>query len=167
MVLESLPDAQVIALDFAMPMLEKGKDKIKNSPRAFRICGDGHQLPFASESFDAVVCGFGIRNLEKRELAAAEIRRVLKPGGRLVVLEFFRPQKLIPQLFYHTYGKFILPRVGGVISKNRAAYQYLQDSIQNFLSEKEYCGMLRSHGFHKTQSRALSGGISHLVVAQG
>jgi len=163
--LELFPEAKVKAVDFSLAMLEQGKDKIKDPTRAQIICADGHHLPFPDQQFDAIVCAFGIRNLENRQQAAKEIRRVLKPNGKLVVLEFFRPQKLLPKLFYQTYGKYVIPRIGGLISKNRKAYEYLQNSIMNFLNITEYENLLKEFGFKKVESRSLSGGIAHEVFA--
>lgn len=165
--LQKFPKQQVHAVDFSLAMLEAGSSKVEKSKNSFRICADGHRLPFSDRSFEAVLCAFGIRNLEDRDKACGEIRRVLKPGGRLVVLEFFRPESFFPQLFHQTYGKYVLPRIGGAISKNRAAYEYLQNSIAEFLSVEEYCNLLKGHGFKNTQSLALSGGIAHRVVAEG
>ncbi|MDX1387423.1 MAG: ubiquinone/menaquinone biosynthesis methyltransferase [bacterium] len=164
--LEIFPKVRMTALDFSQAMLEAGRKKISDPSRCQLLCADGHLLPFAEGSYDAVVCAFGIRNLEHREQAAKEIFRVLKPGGSLVVLEFFKPEKLFPKLFYQTYGKYVIPKVGGLISKNRKAYQYLQDSIQNFLSIVEYEKLLSSIGFVGVQSKALSGGIAHEVYAE-
>ena len=163
--LEKFPKCEVTALDFALAMLEAGRDKLPKDAKLFRVCGDGHRLPFPNKSFDAVLCGFGIRNLENRLRAAGEIARVLKKNGRLVVLEFFRPEKLLSRLFYQTYGRHVLPRVGGAISKNRKAYQYLQDSIQGFLSVEEYVQLLRSEGFREIEVKSLSGGIAHVISA--
>jgi demethylmenaquinone methyltransferase/2-methoxy-6-polyprenyl-1,4-benzoquinol methylase len=163
---ELFPDTEIHAVDFALPMLEQGLSKLPKKHSIHLTCADGHHLPFPEKGFDAVVCAFGIRNLENHEGAAGEIRRVLKPGGTLVVLEFFRPEKILPKLFYQTYGKYIIPRVGGWISKNRKAYEYLQDSIQNFLSIGEYASLLSDFGFNDIKCRPLSGGIAHEVVAK-
>jgi len=162
---ELQPEAQIVALDFSLAMLREGQKKIKKLSRCHLVCADGHSIPFSDNSFDAIVCGFGIRNLEMRERAAQEISRVLRPKGTLVVLEFFRPEKIFPKLFYQTYGKFIIPRIGGFFSKNRQAYEYLQNSIQDFLSIGEYETLLRDHGFDQVDHQALSGGIAHEVVA--
>ncbi len=164
--LEIFPKAQIFSLDFSLAMLEQGKKKLKASPRGHLLCADGHRLPLPSQSVDAVLCGFGIRNLENRVQAASEIRRILKPGGSLVVLEFFRPEGLIAKGFYQTYGKFVIPRIGGWLAKNRQAYQYLQDSILQFLSVEEYRRLLLQHGFTSFESKSLSGGIVHRVLAQ-
>ena len=162
---QKFPASRIFAADFAVAMLEAGREKWSRMPKAHRIAADGHRLPFADASFDAVVCAFGIRNLEQREKAATEIRRVLKKGGKLVVLEFFRPNRFFSKLFYQTYGKYVLPRIGGAISRNRKAYEYLQNSIQHFLSVEEYCGLLLDHGFVRPEVLALSGGIAHRVSA--
>ncbi|MFO1462348.1 MAG: ubiquinone/menaquinone biosynthesis methyltransferase [bacterium] len=164
--LQRFPDGEVVAADFALAMLEAGSEKIRGKPRIHRVCADGHRLPFATASFDAVLCAFGIRNLEDRAAAAAEIRRVLKPGGQLVVLEFFRPDRFFSKLFYQTYGKYVLPRVGGAISRNRKAYEYLQNSIQHFLSVEEYTRLLLEHGFKRPEVLPLSGGIAHRIHAE-
>ncbi|HKX11991.1 MAG TPA: bifunctional demethylmenaquinone methyltransferase/2-methoxy-6-polyprenyl-1,4-benzoquinol methylase UbiE [bacterium] len=163
-ILKKYPRAEVFAADFAVAMLEKGREKVRGQAKAHRIGADGHRLPFADHSFDAVVCAFGIRNLEEREKAAAEIRRVMKKGGQLIVLEFFRPERFFSKLFYQTYGKYVLPRIGGAVSRNRKAYEYLQNSIQHFLSVEEYCRLLLDHGFRRPQVLPLSGGIAHRIA---
>jgi ubiquinone/menaquinone biosynthesis methyltransferase len=164
--LERFPKTQVISVDFALAMLSAGEKKIRENRRAVRICADGHRLPFSDRTFDAVLCGFGIRNLEDREQAAEEIHRVLVPGGKLVVLEFFRPNRTLAKIFYGTYGKYVLPRIGGAISKNREAYEYLQNSIQKFFTVEEYARFLEKRGFGNVQSMGLSGGIVHRVTAE-
>lgn len=165
-ILELFPHSQVTALDFSMAMLEHGRKKLPAHRGYSLICADGHDLPLAENQFDAVVCAFGIRNLEGRVLACREIRRVLKPEGKLVVLEFFRPKKIFPRLFFQTYGKYIIPRLGGMISKNRQAYEYLQNSIGDFLSIEDYKSLLKKNGFSSVSSQALSGGIAQLVLAE-
>jgi len=162
---KKFPKSEVFAADFAVAMLEEGRNKVKGNVKTHRIGADGHRLPFADASFDAVVCAFGIRNLEEREVAAIELRRVMKPGAKLVVLEFFRPERFFSKLFYQTYGKYVLPRIGGAVSRNRKAYEYLQNSIQHFLSVEEYCRLLLDHGFTQPQVLPLSGGIAHRIAA--
>lgn len=163
--LKTFPQCQVVAVDFSLAMLESGRSKVNEAGRCQLLCADGHSLPLQNESFDAVVCGFGIRNLECRQRAVEEIRRVLRPGGTLLVLEFFRPEKGLAKAFYQTYGRFVIPKLGGLISKNPEAYQYLQDSIQRFFSIGEYESLLCENGFAQVQSQKLSGGIAHEVLA--
>lgn len=163
--LELFPESEVLPLDFTLAMLQQGQYKIQQDKKCAPICADGHHIPLPDNSIDAIICAFGIRNLENRPQAAKEIFRILRPRGKLVVLEFFRPNKGIPKLFYSTYGKWIIPRVGGMISKKRSAYQYLQDSIQAFLSIEEYKSLLKKHGFKKVECTPLSFGIVHRVVA--
>jgi demethylmenaquinone methyltransferase/2-methoxy-6-polyprenyl-1,4-benzoquinol methylase len=160
------PSSHVVAVDFSLAMLEHGRHKLKGADLCHCVCADGHTLPFPEDSFDAVVCAFGIRNLERRSQALGEIRRVLRKNGRLVVLEFFRPEKVFSKLFYQTYGKFVIPQIGGVISKNRQAYEYLQRSIGEFFSVEEYVEFLNQHGFKKITTTPLSGGIAHRVTAE-
>lgn len=157
---------EVVSLDFSLAMLNQGRNKVQDYPSVQLVCADGHHIPFPDDSFDAIVCAFGIRNLEDRQQAAGEIRRVLRPKGTLLVLEFFRPEKLFSKVFYATYGKHVIPRIGGLISKNRQAYEYLQQSILNFLSVEEYQKLLRETGFKKTGIMPLSGGIAHRVIAE-
>lgn len=163
-ILKKFPKTEVFAADFAVAMLEEGREKVRGQAKAHRIGADGHRLPFADNSFGAVVCAFGIRNLEEREKAALEIRRVMKKDGKLVVLEFFRPDRFLSKLFYQTYGKYVLPRIGGAISRNRKAYEYLQNSIQHFLSVEDYCRLLIDKGFRNPEVLPLSGGIAHRVT---
>lgn len=162
---EIFPKNQIFSVDFTLPMLEQGKGKLNKQHSSQLLCGDGHHLPLQSESFDAVICAFGIRNLEQREQAAEEIYRILKPGGQLVVLEFFRPENFLSKLFYQSYGKFIIPWLGGIFSKNRQAYQYLQNSILDFFSISEYEDFLSTQHFDKISSSPLSSGIAYCVEA--
>ncbi len=162
---EIFPRSQIVAADFSMAMLEEGRKKLTSNPAAC-VCADGHFLPFRGKSFDAVICAFGIRNLENRERAMGEIQRILTREGKLVVLDFFRPTALFSKFFHHTYGKWVIPSLGGIFSKNRRAYRYLQDSIQNFFSAEEYCVFLKNHGFRTAHALPLSGGIAHRIVAE-
>ncbi|MBI2335382.1 MAG: ubiquinone/menaquinone biosynthesis methyltransferase [Deltaproteobacteria bacterium] len=162
---EQAPYLSIVACDFSLPMLREGLHK--TTAKNIQItCGDGHSLPFQSESFDVIVCGFGIRNLELREQALQEIRKVLKQRGSFVILEFFKPNTGLSKLFYQTYGKYILPTLGGLISKNPDAYRYLFRSIQQFVTLEEYEALLQKHHFSLRSSKPLSGGIAHLLEAE-
>ncbi len=166
--LKKSPDAELIALDFAQEMLEKGKTKI---PKRFQtqihcIVGDGMFLPFPEEYFDAVLCGFGMRNIPDNKKALAEIYRVLKPNGKIIILEFFKPSKLSSKLFYATYGKWIIPKLGNWISKNPEAYQYLFESIQSYYSVKEFRKILRESKFSSIEERPLTASIASIIVGE-
>ncbi len=159
------PECEIVACDFSLNMLREGFYKVVNGKTKI-VCGDGHKLPFADASFDAIICGFGIRNLEDREQAISEIHRVLKKSGHLIILEFFKPNNSIAKIFYGTYGRYILPTLGGIISKKYSAYRYLFESIQDFMSTTEYQDLLKQYQFQTLECKALSGGVAHLLVAE-
>jgi demethylmenaquinone methyltransferase/2-methoxy-6-polyprenyl-1,4-benzoquinol methylase len=159
------PDAQVVAADFAGQMLRVGRAK----PAAAAItthAADGHHLPYATAAFDGAFSAFCVRNLRDLPAALAELRRVVRPGGRLAVLEFFRPRK--PRLFFdRLYNARLLPLVGWLVSGDREAYRYLPASIARFLSRAEFEDQLRAAGFTTVTGEDLfPAGVAGLVVAR-
>ena len=118
--------------------------------------GDSEAIFFSDNSFDAVTVAFGVRNFENLERGLSEIYRVLKPGGKLVVLEFSKPSLPVVKSLYKFYMKFITPNVGKLISKNNDAYQYLNDSVQQFPERETFTNILKQlnyrHSFYKTLS---------------
>ncbi|MES2503834.1 MAG: bifunctional demethylmenaquinone methyltransferase/2-methoxy-6-polyprenyl-1,4-benzoquinol methylase UbiE [Myxococcota bacterium] len=126
---------QVVGVDIATDMLKIGREKVERA--GFTGCvelqaGDAHHLAFADASFDLVTVAFGLRNMPGREQALSEMKRVLKPGGRLIVLEFSMPRNWLIRKGYLVYFRHILPRIGGLISGDYKAYQYLNQSVENF-----------------------------------
>jgi ubiquinone/menaquinone biosynthesis methyltransferase len=163
MVAEAYPDRRVVAADFAAQMLAAGAAK---APRAERVVADALDLPFADGVFAGVICGFGVRNLSDPARGAREARRVLKPGGRLVVLEFFRPTTLATRAFHAAYARAVLPTVGGLVSGDRGAYAYLAASMKGFLSRAEYQAMLAREGFAHVRGEDLTLGVASIVQAE-
>lgn len=162
--LERFRQSKVISADFSHGMLKAGLNKIKpHSNRIFPVCGDALKLPFPDQSFDVVFCGYGFRNLDDPAKGLAEIHRVLKPGGQILILEFFRPQKLATRVFHHTYGRWVLPNVGHLISKSRSAYLYLHDSISRFYTLNECEKAFEKQGFNEILSKRFFMGVTHLV----
>ena len=157
------PNERIVAADFAAQMLDAGRDK---APRAERVVADALALPFGEGEFAAVVCGFGVRNLADPARGAREALRVLKPGGVLVVLEFFRPSSLATRAFHAAYARGVLPAVGGVVSGDRSAYAYLAESMKGFLSRGEYEQVLRDAGFVSVHGEDLTLGVASIVRAQ-
>jgi demethylmenaquinone methyltransferase/2-methoxy-6-polyprenyl-1,4-benzoquinol methylase len=123
-------DRPIVGADFAQDMLRRGRGKL-TGPAALAVA-DAQQLPFAAKSFAGVVCGFGMRNLADPEQGLAEVRRVLRPGGVCVVLEFFKPMRWPTRLFHAFYGNLLLPVVGRLVSGDAEAYAYLSRSMQGF-----------------------------------
>lgn len=161
------PRARVAAADFAQQMLRVGTHKLGS--HAARIAphgADGHCLPYRDEAFDGVFTAFCVRNLVRRPVAFRELRRVLRPGGTLVVLEFFRPERR-RWFFDAVYNKHVLPLVGWAVTGDRDAYRYLPDSIAAFASRSQVEAELREAGFTDVSGRDLfPSGVASLVVAR-
>ncbi len=154
--------AQITAVDFSAGMLQSGLEKIKGK-NITPVCADALNLPFENGRFDVAVCGFGMRNLDDKAKGLAELRRVLKPGGQLLVLEFFKPSSFLSRLFNKTYAEHILPSLGKFISGNKAAYTYLRDSIRGFLTTEEFKVLLQAQGFENVKIKNFVFGIASCV----
>ena len=155
--------ARVIGLDFCRPMLEVAREKTPADARRVPFVeGDALRLPFADETFEAVTIAFGLRNLAGVGEGLAELRRVLKPGGRVAILEFSTP--VVPgfRTLFRLYFTRVLPRIGGWISGSRGAYEYLPDSVSKFPDQKRLAALMREAGFAEVGYRNLTGGIAAL-----
>jgi len=127
---------------------------------------DGENLPFAEGSFHRVFCAFGIRNFEHKELGLKEFYRVLKPGGKAVILELSLPENRHLRRLYNVYFQHILPWIGGRVSGNKDAYRYLPASVQAFPSPERFCTMMWSAGFTRVRHRSLSMGLCRMFVGE-
>jgi demethylmenaquinone methyltransferase / 2-methoxy-6-polyprenyl-1,4-benzoquinol methylase len=158
--------AQIIGTDFCRPMLTLARSKSIEEMRVIPYLeGDAMKLPFDDNEFDAVTIAFGLRNLANVADGLAELRRILKIGGSLAVLEFSTP--IIPgfgQLF-NFYFSHVLPRIGGAISGSRAAYEYLPDSVSKFPNQKKLATLMETTGFESVKYRNLTGGIAAMHSA--
>jgi demethylmenaquinone methyltransferase/2-methoxy-6-polyprenyl-1,4-benzoquinol methylase len=151
----------VVASDFCHPMLTRAGAKLAGRPIR-NVEADALRLPFQDQAFDAVTIGFGLRNLEDPLRGLVEMRRVLRHGGALVILEFSRPVVPVLRHAFLFYFRRILPKAGALISGDRTAYQYLPDSVRRFPAQEELLTLMRSAGFEKVTYRNLSGGIAAL-----
>jgi demethylmenaquinone methyltransferase/2-methoxy-6-polyprenyl-1,4-benzoquinol methylase len=150
---------RVVATDFAHPMLAEGAKKIAASPIE-AACADSLVLPFRDATFDGAMIAFGVRNLSDVATGLAEMRRVLKPGARLVVLEFTTPPNRLIRAGYLLYFKRILPVVGRVVSGHPWAYTYLPESVGEFPGPKELGAVFESVGLSDVGWKLLTGGIA-------
>jgi demethylmenaquinone methyltransferase/2-methoxy-6-polyprenyl-1,4-benzoquinol methylase len=160
---------RAVGLDFAGAMLARARDKARDAGLAARVRlvrGDAMQLPIQDESVDGVTIAFGIRNVARPEVACGEFRRVLKPGGRLAVLEFGLPVISAVRPMYLWYFRHVLPRIGRAVSRHDAAYSYLPASVGDFPFGEAFAGMLRGEGFNNVRSRPLTFGIVYLYTAE-
>jgi len=157
--------ARVHGCDFSVPMLAAGTAKRRDRPLS-ASAGDALRLPFADGAFDVAMVAYGWRNFGDPLASARELRRVLRPGGHLLVLEFFRPVRWFPKTFYATFGRGVFPLAGSLLAGDRSAYRYLHDSVQGFVSPAEAETQLLAAGFSSARWRAFSGGVSHAVAVQ-
>jgi demethylmenaquinone methyltransferase/2-methoxy-6-polyprenyl-1,4-benzoquinol methylase len=154
-------DCPVIASDFCHPMLTRALEKCRQLP-VCNVEADAQNLPFSDHSFDALTIAFGLRNLENPQLGLREMRRVIRPGGALVILEFSKPIVPVMGSAFNFYFHHILPRIGALISGDRQAYQYLPNSVRQFPAQAELAGWLDTAGLTEVGYRNLSGGIAAL-----
>ncbi|MCU0367883.1 MAG: bifunctional demethylmenaquinone methyltransferase/2-methoxy-6-polyprenyl-1,4-benzoquinol methylase UbiE [Cyclobacteriaceae bacterium] len=164
----SLKPEKVIGVDISEGMLEVGRKKMKARGYDAIIemrSGDSENLPFEENKFDAVIVAFGVRNFENLEKGLTDMRRVLKEGGRVVVLEFSKPRSFPFKQLYNFYFNFILPKVGKMISKDPAAYTYLPESVQAFPDGDDFVSIMNKLGYKNTSCTPLTFGISSLYTA--
>ncbi len=162
------PD-KITGIDISEGMLEIGRKKIKEAGLELQIellKGDSETISFDNNSFDAVTVAFGVRNFQHLEKGLSEILRVLKPGGKLVVLEFSQPRGPLVKGFYNIYMKIVTPSMGKLFSKNKHAYSYLDESIKKFPEGKNFTQILENLGYNNIQSQALSFGICSIYCGQ-
>jgi demethylmenaquinone methyltransferase/2-methoxy-6-polyprenyl-1,4-benzoquinol methylase len=150
----------VIAADFCHPMLIRATEKAAGRLRV--IEADALELPFPNGCFDVVTMAFGLRNLEDRPGGLNEIRRVLRPGGAIVLLEFSKPVIPVFRQAFEFYFNNVLPAIGSVVSGDSTAYRYLHDSVREFPDQEKLLQIMRTTGFVNTGYRNLSGGIAAL-----
>jgi demethylmenaquinone methyltransferase/2-methoxy-6-polyprenyl-1,4-benzoquinol methylase len=159
--------SRVVGVDFSGSMLMHGLEKVRASGLTGRvqlIRGDAMNLPAAAESVDAVTIAFGIRNVQRAEVACAELLRVLRPGGRLAILEFGLPVFPAVRPLYLWYFNHVLPRIGRAVSRHDAAYTYLPESVGSFQFGDEFARVLVNAGFSQVKARPLAFGIVYLYT---
>ena len=163
----ALKPEKVIGVDISEGMLEVGRKKIKERHFDQIIelrSGDSENLPFEENKFDAVIVAFGVRNFEDLKKGLTEIFRVVKPGGKVVILEFSKPSRFPFKQLFNFYFKFVLPKIGKLISKDQAAYTYLPESVQTFPDWNDFLKILAGIGYKNAACRPLTFGISSLYT---
>ena len=161
--------ARVVGVDFSGAMLAHGVDKVKRHALSHRIQlirGDAMALPIADQSADAATIAFGIRNVQRADVACKELLRALRPGGRLAMLEFGLPVFPAVRPLYLWYFNHVLPRIGRAVSRHEAAYTYLPASVGTFQFGEEFARILTDAGFSQVKARPMAFGIVYLYTAQ-
>lgn len=160
------PD-KVIGVDISEGMLDVGRKKMIKKGLDSRIemqLGDSEKLLFEDNKFDAIIVAFGVRNFENLEKGLTDMYRVLKPGGKTVIVEFSKPKSFPFKQLYNFYFKSILPVVGKLISKDNSAYTYLPESVKAFPDGQAFLDIFESAGFKSTQCKTLTFGISSIYI---
>jgi demethylmenaquinone methyltransferase/2-methoxy-6-polyprenyl-1,4-benzoquinol methylase len=161
------PGGRVTGIDISAGMMEPLMRKAAHEgvhDRIKLLQADALQMPFEADTFHRVTCAFGIRNFEDRKKGLAEFLRVLKPGGKAVILELGIPDKPFIKTLYDIYFRHILPLIGGLISGNRAAYRYLPESVYAFPRPETFCAMMERAGFHNVRHRNFTFGLCRLFI---
>ncbi len=154
---------RIVGVDLSNGMLEVGRKKMKKKSVDHiieMVQGDSENLSFEDNTFDAYTVGFGVRNFQNLKAGLAEMLRVLKPGGVGVVLEFSKPKKFPVKQYFKFHSKYIIPTIGKAISKDKAAYSYLPESVAAFPEGDDFIAILKEVGYQKIQSKIVGGGIA-------
>jgi demethylmenaquinone methyltransferase/2-methoxy-6-polyprenyl-1,4-benzoquinol methylase len=162
------PGSRVTGIDFCQPMLDEALKKRAVSPRwapLHFLQGDGMALPVPDHRFDVITIAFGLRNMADRHKALSEMRRVLRPGGRLFVLEFSQPERWFRPLYY-IYLRLVLPAIAGLVTGDRSAYEYLCGSIESFPGRNAMTQEIQRAGFLSVSAKPLTFGIVALHEAR-
>jgi demethylmenaquinone methyltransferase / 2-methoxy-6-polyprenyl-1,4-benzoquinol methylase len=161
---------EIVGLDLAEEMVALAKKKVVHKPYSSKVSwriGTALELPFPNSDFDAVTVAFGIRNVTDVMQALKEFRRVLKPNGRLIILEAAVPRNRVLKTLHLFYLRHLLPRIGGWISSDKQAYRYLNETIETFPSGETFCDLLREAGFTEARAIPLTGGVVVVYVGSG
>jgi len=156
-------------LDISEPMLSVFREKLRRtglSDRAELLCADASATPFSDGTFDAVTMGFGIRNTSDVGATLREIHRILKPGGAALILEFSFPKNRVLRWCHLTYLRHGVPLIGAVISGDRQAYRYLNESIEAFHPPSEFCDLMKDAGFARVQATPVTWGVASIYQGQ-
>ena len=158
---------KVLSVDFCEDMLRSGVKSLpadQRKPRIYPVCGDGEEIPAPTDTFWGCTVAFGVRNLSRTQQGLNEMFRVLKPGGKLLILEFSRPTNPIVKPLYTFYLNKVLPKVAGLVSGDKEAYEYLASSIAAFYEPKELLNMMNKAGFRESQRKPLTFGIVSIYI---
>ncbi len=159
---------RIVGLDISKGMLNVGKQKIKKvslSEKIKMVVGDSENIPFDDNTFDAITVSFGVRNFENLDKGLKEILRVLKPGGKFVVLETSNPTKFPFKQGYKFYTNFILPIIGKLFSKDKVAYSYLSESANSFPFGEAFNNILQKNGFKNAKNLPVTFGVASIYTA--
>jgi demethylmenaquinone methyltransferase/2-methoxy-6-polyprenyl-1,4-benzoquinol methylase len=162
-----LKPEEVVGIDISSGMLEVGKEKMKNKKVDHIVSmqlGDSEDLPFEDNYFDGLTVGFGVRNFENLEKGLAEMLRVIRPGGKAIILEFSKPKMFPIKQAFGFYSKYFIPFFGKRISKDEKAYAYLPESVAAFPEGKEFENVLEKLNYKNIKSIPVSGGIATIYV---
>jgi len=165
--LRMLKPEKIIGVDISRGMLDIAQQKIDARHLGDRFAvklGDSEKLPFDDHEFDAVTVAYGVRNFENLELGLSNIRRVLKPGGKAVLLEFSKPKAFPVKQLYKFYFNYVTPAVGKIFSKDSRAYSYLPESVAAFPDGKQFTALMDKVGFKHTKCRPLAFGICSIYT---
>ncbi len=159
----------IVGIDISPKMLEIGRNKIRSRNLEQLITlesGEAEHMRFESGSFDVVMAAFGVRNFTNLELGLKEFYRVLRIGGGAMILEFSKPRRFPIKQMFHIYLRYIPPLLGGIVSNNRSAYEYLPSTIWEFPDGEDFCGIMRSAGFATATCFPQTFGIASIYIAK-
>ena len=160
---------RITGADISEKMMEVGRNKIAKEGMSGAIelvYGDAENLKFADHSFDAAMIAFGVRNFEDLEKGISEMKRVLKKGGSVMILEFSHPESFPIKQFYRFYSRYIIPMMGKIISSHPTAYRYLPETVAKFPSGKTFLNVMMKNGFENCSQISLSGGIASIYTGK-